>query len=108
MDHVTDRPDTGLGARHGFGLTVGEHSARPLRCILRAHLAAWVLPKLVDDACLALTELIANVVRHVPRRRCTGQMLRTEDGIRVEVSDDHPKPRPHPPRPINWRKAGTG
>ncbi|WP_373430249.1 ATP-binding protein [Streptomyces sp. V1I1] len=45
---------------------------------------------------MALTELVANVVQHVPGRRCTLLILRRPDGLRVEVSDEHP----HCPRPV--------
>ncbi|MFD7293169.1 ATP-binding protein [Streptomyces sp. NPDC059897] len=91
MNHVTDAPEPGLAESYGFGLTVGEHSARHLRRILRIHLGEWGLPGLADDAGLALTELVANVVRHVPERRCTVRMMRTDgDGVRVEVADAHP------------------
>ncbi|WP_327663581.1 MULTISPECIES: ATP-binding protein [unclassified Streptomyces] len=89
MNHVTDAPESGLAESYGFGLTVGEHSARHLRRILRIHLGAWEVPELADDAELALTELIANVVRHVPGRRCVVRMMRTADGVRVEVGDTH-------------------
>jgi hypothetical protein len=36
---------------------------------------------------LALTELIANVVRHVPGRRRQTLILLQDGGVRVEVSD---------------------
>lgn len=97
MNHVTDAEGAGLAGSYGFGLTVGEHSARHLRRILRIHLTAWEAAGLADDAELALTELIANVVRHVPGRQCTVQMSRTKNGVRVEVADAHPElPRPQP------------
>jgi anti-sigma regulatory factor (Ser/Thr protein kinase) len=53
---------------------------------------AWEMPELIDAAGLALTELIANVVRHVPGRRCSLAMLRTPEGVRVEVTDACPSP----------------
>ncbi|MER5440608.1 ATP-binding protein [Streptomyces sp. NPDC002790] len=90
MNHATDAPDAGLAEFYGFGLTVGEHSARHLRRILRIHLEVWELGELADDAELALTELIANVVRHVPGRSCTVRMMRADAGVRVEVADAHP------------------
>ncbi|MFF8834897.1 ATP-binding protein [Streptomyces sp. NPDC015130] len=49
-----------------MGFTVGEHSAGHMRRILRIHLTRWELDRLADAAGLALTELVANVVRHVP------------------------------------------
>ncbi|MFF2507074.1 ATP-binding protein [Streptomyces sp. NPDC058067] len=91
MNHVTHPQEAGLAESYSFGITVGEHSARHLRRILRIHLSAWERPELADEAELALTELIANVVRHVPGRRCTVRMLRTDGGVRVEVGDGHPE-----------------
>ncbi|WTZ46658.1 ATP-binding protein [Streptomyces sp. NBC_01390] len=72
-----------------MNFTLGEHSALHLRRILRAYLRAWGMPGLADSATLALTELVSNVVRHVPDRRGTVLLLRKSggDGVRVEVSD---------------------
>ncbi|GAA1536889.1 hypothetical protein GCM10009730_52620 [Streptomyces albidochromogenes] len=75
-----------------MGFTVGEHSARHLRRILRAFLARWDMVELTDAAELALTELVANVVRHVPGRHCTLLVLRRPGGLRVEVADRCPRP----------------
>lgn len=79
-----------------MGFTVSEHSARHMRRILRAYLTHWDLPHLADGAELALTELVANVVRHVPGRACTVLILRRPEGLRVEVTDRDP----HPPHPV--------
>ncbi|MBC2907660.1 ATP-binding protein [Streptomyces sp. PSKA01] len=68
-------------------LTVGEHSARHIRRIVRSLLADWELPELYDAVALGVTELVANVVRHVPDRRCRLLVLRQEAGVRVEVAD---------------------
>ncbi|WP_373302218.1 ATP-binding protein [Streptomyces flaveus] len=92
MNHATDLPEAGFGARYGGNFTVGDHSARHLRRILRAYLMAWQMPELIDAAGLALTELVANVVRHVPGRRCSLLMLRQPEGVRVEVTDACPSP----------------
>ncbi|MFD5430158.1 ATP-binding protein [Streptomyces sp. NPDC127084] len=73
-----------------MGFTVGEHSAFHLRRILRLFLKRWGLPELTDPAELALTELVANVVRHVPGRHCTTLILKQPDGLRVEISDNVP------------------
>ncbi|WP_308296195.1 ATP-binding protein [Streptomyces sp. ISL-96] len=70
---------------------MSEHSARHLRRILRTYLASWHLMPVADAAELALTELIANVVRHVPGRRCSVLILRTDKGVRVEVADACPQ-----------------
>ncbi|MFD6887965.1 ATP-binding protein [Streptomyces sp. NPDC059957] len=80
-----------------MGFTVGDHSARHMRRILRMFLTQWELDALADAAELALTELVANVVRHVPGRGCAVLILRQPDGLRVEVSDGCPTPpRPAP------------
>ncbi|WTP28103.1 ATP-binding protein [Streptomyces sp. NBC_00203] len=68
-------------------LTVGEHSARHIRRIVRSLLDEWELAPLTDAVELGVTELVANVVRHVPDRRCELLVLRLEAGVRVEVSD---------------------
>src|SRR5262245_37853511 len=68
-------------------LTVAEHSARHIRRIVRSFLREWELAELTDAAELGVSELIANVVRHVPDRRCTLVLLRQTAGVRVEVTD---------------------
>jgi anti-sigma regulatory factor (Ser/Thr protein kinase) len=67
--------------------TVGEHSARHLRRILRLQLAGAGMPEAADAAELALTELVANVVRHVPGRHCRICFLLRRGGVRVEITD---------------------
>ncbi|MET7487321.1 ATP-binding protein [Streptomyces sp. NPDC005538] len=73
--------------RYVMRLTVGEHSARHIRRIVRSCLLEWGMPELSDAVELAMTELVANVVRHVPDRRCALLLLRVPTGVRVEVSD---------------------
>ncbi|MFF9566309.1 ATP-binding protein [Streptomyces sp. NPDC014685] len=71
---------------------MGEHSARHLRRILRLYLTDWGLLEVAGTAELALTELIANVVRHVPGRRAqTLIFLLPTGGVRVEVTDGCPE-----------------
>ncbi|MFG2144013.1 ATP-binding protein [Streptomyces sp. NPDC048696] len=82
-----------------MNITVGDHSARHLRRILRRYLASWSMTVLADAAELALTELVANVVRHVPSRHCQVLLLARENGIRVEITDDCPKLPAPPTRP---------
>ena len=107
MNHATDAQEAHVGPADAVSdavsepgyrteFAVGEHSARHMRRILRVYLAGWDLLDIADAAELAFTELIANVVRHVPDRRrrmcfllCEGRVLR------VEVADDCPVlPRP--------------
>lgn len=74
-----------------MNFTLSEHSAGHLRFVLRMYLDAWGMPALADSATLALTELIANVVRHVPDRRASVLLLRRTGGVRVEVADKEPR-----------------
>ncbi|WP_406182540.1 ATP-binding protein [Streptomyces canus] len=74
-----------------LSLTAGEHSARHIRRIVRSLLDEWGLSPLCDAAELGVTELVANVVRHVPDRRCVVLVLRLESGVRVEVADEAPE-----------------
>ncbi|MEU7468098.1 ATP-binding protein [Streptomyces sp. NPDC044984] len=68
-------------------LTAGEHSARHVRRIVRSFLCEWEMTGLSDAVELGVTELLANVVRHVPDRRCALLLLRLPAGVRVEVTD---------------------
>ncbi|MFI8104804.1 ATP-binding protein [Streptomyces sp. NPDC086023] len=92
MNHATDAPPTESGGNYRMDFTVGEHSAGHMRRILRLFLTRWELPELADSAELALTELVANVVRHVPDRNCAVLILRRPQGLRIEVSDGDPRP----------------
>ncbi|MDQ0943824.1 anti-sigma regulatory factor (Ser/Thr protein kinase) [Streptomyces sp. V1I1] len=74
-------------SQYGMRFTVGEHSARHVRRIVRSYLGVWGMPELTDAAELTVTELLANVVRHVPDRHCGLLILRHPEGLRVEVSD---------------------
>ncbi|WP_329534391.1 ATP-binding protein [Streptomyces sp. NBC_01450] len=87
-------PPTLLGSRpaqYAMRITVGAHSARHIRRIVRSLLDEWDLAELADSVELAVTELVANVVRHVPDRRCALLMLRQTAGVRVEVTDRSPQ-----------------
>ncbi|MFG2607738.1 ATP-binding protein [Streptomyces sp. NPDC048514] len=68
-------------------LTVGEHSVRHVRRIVRSLVGEWELPDLLFAVELGVSELVSNVVRHVPDRRCTLVVARRTAGVRVEVSD---------------------
>ncbi|MGW1180950.1 hypothetical protein ACWD7Y_02915 [Streptomyces drozdowiczii] len=71
------------------GFAMGDHSARHLRRILRLHLTGWGMTEVADAAELAFGELISNLVRQVPGRRCQAFIFRLPDGegVRVEVAD---------------------
>ncbi|OXY94182.1 ATP-binding protein [Streptomyces diastatochromogenes] len=73
--------------QYRMNLTVGEHSVRHIRRIVRSLLEDWGLAHLTDTLELAVSELVTNVVRHVPDRRCSLVVLRQAAGVRVEVAD---------------------
>ncbi|GAA2316656.1 ATP-binding protein [Streptomyces kunmingensis] len=77
---------------HAMDFSVGTHSAQHIRRIVRIYLRQWDMPELTEAAELAVTELLANVVRHVPGRRCTLLIVRQDRGVRVEVGDPDPRP----------------
>jgi anti-sigma regulatory factor (Ser/Thr protein kinase) len=110
MNHVTHQAGPGLGPRYGIDFTLGEHSARHLRRILRVYLHAWEMADLCDSASLALTELVANVVRHTPDRRAAVLLLRRPDGrgLRVEVTDRSPHPPGSPTAVGELAEDGRG
>ncbi|MFD3530756.1 ATP-binding protein [Streptomyces sp. NPDC058664] len=90
MNQATDLCPPALATSYRMGFTVGEHSAGHMRRILRMFLTRWDLDHLAAPGTLALTELVANVVRHVPGRRCSVLILREPFGLRVEVADAVP------------------
>lgn len=110
MNPATDLYPAELHHSYRMGFTVGEHSAGHMRRILRMFLTRWALDHLTHDAELALTELVANVVRHVPDRRCTVLILREPHGLRVEVADGVTAPEPplHAKTPDPLSETGRG
>ncbi|MDQ0580704.1 ATP-binding protein [Streptomyces rishiriensis] len=89
-------------------LTAGEHSARHIRRIARMHLQNWELQHLTDTVALALTELIANVIRHVPDSHCTVLLLKQRTGIRAEVTDAYGQLLPAPAKSAPESEGGRG
>jgi anti-sigma regulatory factor (Ser/Thr protein kinase) len=71
-------------------LAVTPHALRHIRRIVRTHLRRWGMPELSDAAELAVTEVLANVIRHAADGLCALRVLRQDGGIRVEVSDGSP------------------
>ncbi|MGW7409427.1 ATP-binding protein [Streptomyces sp. NPDC054833] len=74
-----------------MSLTVSDHSVRHIRRIVRSLLDDWELAHLTDVLELGVSELVTNVVRHVPDRRCSLLVLRQTAGVRVEVTDCYPQ-----------------
>ncbi|UXY27286.1 ATP-binding protein [Streptomyces sp. HUAS TT20] len=70
-----------------MSLTASDHSVRHIRRIVRSLLDDWELTHLTDALELGVSELVTNVVRHVPDRRCSIAVLRLASSVRVEVTD---------------------
>lgn len=95
-------------ARYRIPLTVTAEVPRLARRTVRAYLVLWQLRDLVDAAELAVTELIGNVVKHVPDRRCVLSVEWRPGGVRVAVSDRSPV-LPAPPRAAGpYEESGRG
>ena len=74
-------------------LTVGEHSVRHIRRIVRSLLHEWELPGLAFAVELGVSELVTNV----PDRLGTLVVAGRTAGVRAEVTDGHaPLPRLRP------------
>lgn len=78
-----------------------------LRRIVSAHLRLWGMAALADAAELAVSELMANVIHHVPDGRCTVAVLRQDSGVRLEVTDGSPE-LPEPRTAGVWDESGRG
>jgi anti-sigma regulatory factor (Ser/Thr protein kinase) len=82
-------------------------SAVRARRFVREVLAEWDLPDGADDAELATSELVGNVVRHAG----TDLVLRIEvdDYLKISVLDCQPHLGPvHPLEPVNMNEHGRG
>lgn len=60
------------------------------------------------QAHLRVAEVFANVVRHVPDRRCTLLLLRQASGVRVEVTDSSPQLPSTPAELLTDAESGRG
>ncbi|MDR6973563.1 anti-sigma regulatory factor (Ser/Thr protein kinase) [Streptomyces sp. 3330] len=97
-----------VSTQYRMTLTVGEHSARHIRRIARMHLENWERQHLSDTVELALTELIANVIRHVPGSHCTVLLLKQQTGVRAEVTDAYGRLLPTPAKSDPESEGGRG
>lgn len=90
--HVLDYEPHLLAPSHYYRtrLKPGAQSARHVRRVVRAYVTAWGMAPVTEIAELGATELLANVVKHVPDGTCTVMLRRRPDGVRVEVHDNDP------------------
>jgi len=73
--------------RYQQELTVGPESLGRVRRIVAALLRHWRLGALADSALVCVTELLANVSRHVVPGECVLLLEDTSSGVRIVVSD---------------------
>ncbi|MFD8150192.1 ATP-binding protein [Streptomyces sp. NPDC059720] len=97
-----------IPAQYSMRLTVGAHAPRHVRRIVRSFLREWGMAELSDAVELGVTELLANVVRHVPDRRCALLLLRQRTGVRVEVTDGSAELPRTPPSLAEDSEGGRG
>ncbi|WP_420033457.1 ATP-binding protein [Streptomyces sp. cg28] len=107
MNKQTEQPHV-----YTLRLTVGTHSARHVRRIVHRLCADWTVPPdTAGDLALGVTELLSNVVRHVPGARAEVRLLHDpETGrVRAEVTDDGPQlPQTAPALPAPCAEHGRG
>ena len=83
------------------------YSAVKARRFVREVLMEWDIPDVIDDAELATSELVGNVVRHAH----TELVLRVEvdDVVKISVRDWNPHLGPtHPREPVDLTEHGRG
>ncbi|WP_353942331.1 ATP-binding protein [Streptomyces sp. HUAS MG91] len=107
MNEQTEQPHV-----YTLRLTVGTHSARHARRIVHRLCDSWsVPPDTADDLALGVTELLSNVVRHVPGAHAELRLLHdAQTGhVRAEVTDDGPQlPQTHVQLPDPCAEHGRG
>lgn len=80
-----------------------------LRRVLRLHLELWGLPGVVYAAQICVTEMVANVVRHVgPGTASCLSVSMNGDRLRIEVSDTAPEALPTLIKAAGESEAGRG
>ncbi|MFZ3497846.1 ATP-binding protein [Streptomyces sp. 5.8] len=103
-------PTVGPRSRCVLPFTAEPAELSPLRRIVRDQLAVWGLPALADDAQLAVTELTANVIKHVGVGTSATLILEptpTEGRLRVEIHDKSHS-APAVAQPSSDEEAGRG
>ncbi|MDX2591906.1 MULTISPECIES: SpoIIE family protein phosphatase [Streptomyces] len=89
--HVDNRPRSSvITARAAASFEPVGRSVATARSFVRDTLQGWGFADVVDDAVVLTSELVTNAVVHAGTH-AEVLCLRTEDGVRVEVSDRYPE-----------------
>jgi anti-sigma regulatory factor (Ser/Thr protein kinase) len=90
-----------------FLLPNDETAAGQARRDVRVTLTRWHLVSVIEDAALAVSELVTNAIRHgLPP---VGLLLRRRDGqVRMDVNDARPEPVTAGDRPGELAESGRG
>ncbi|WP_030342808.1 SpoIIE family protein phosphatase [Streptomyces sp. NRRL S-1022] len=89
--HVDDRSRSSvITARAAASFEPVGRSVATARSFVRDTLQGWGFADIVDDAVVLTSELVTNAVVHAGTH-AEVLCLRTEDGVRVEVSDRYPE-----------------
>ncbi|MGW2030165.1 MULTISPECIES: SpoIIE family protein phosphatase [Streptomyces] len=89
--HVDNRPRSSvITARAAASFEPVGRSVATARSFVRDTLQGWGFADIVDDAVVLTSELVTNAVVHAGTH-AEVLCLRTEDGVRVEVSDRYPE-----------------
>ncbi|MEW2247994.1 SpoIIE family protein phosphatase [Streptomyces sp. NPDC058733] len=89
--HVDDRPRSFvITARAAASFEPVGRSVATARSFVRDTLQGWGFADIVDDAVVLTSELVTNAVVHAGTHADV-LCLRTEDGVRIEVSDRYPE-----------------
>ncbi|WP_129306219.1 SpoIIE family protein phosphatase [Streptomyces sp. L2] len=89
--HVHDRSRSSvITARAAASFEPVGRSVATARSFVRDTLQGWGFADIVDDAVVLTSELVTNAVVHAGTH-AEVLCLRTEDGVRVEVSDRYPE-----------------
>jgi len=102
-----DSPKALDGNTAAFILPDDERAAGQARRAVRGTLTGWRLPAVIDDAVLAVSELVTNAVRHgLPP---IGLLLRRRVGqVRIDVDDARPEPLSAVGKPGGLVESGRG
>ncbi|MGW2649095.1 SpoIIE family protein phosphatase [Streptomyces sp. NPDC001393] len=89
--HVDNRPRSSvITARAAATFEPVGRSVATARSFVRDTLQGWGFADIVDDAVVLTSELVTNAVVHAGTHADV-LCLRTEDGVRIEVSDRYPE-----------------